>query len=174
LNPSRSRVLTVLQRMGVRIRVEVEREELGEPVGRSMVEPTDGLRGTTVEADELPLVIDEIPALALLAAAAWGESRFSGAAELRVKESDRLGGLARLITELGGHAAVEGDDLVVAGGGLGGGTVRAAGDHRMAMAAFVGALGASGPVTIEGIEAADVSFPGFVATMRALGVEVEG
>ena len=174
LNPSRSRVLAVLERMGIGIRVEVEGEQLGEPVGRLVAQPTDVLRGTTVGEDELPLVIDEVPALAALAASAAGESRFAGAAELRVKESDRLGGLASTIVALGGRADVEGDDLVVAGGGLRGGIADARGDHRMAMAAFVAALGAAGPVRVEGIEAAEVSFPGFVATMRALGVEVEG
>jgi 3-phosphoshikimate 1-carboxyvinyltransferase len=174
LNPSRTSVLGVLERMGMDIVVEVEGEELGEPVGRLVVEPRDGMSGTTVLGDELPLVIDEIPALAVLAAAATGESRFAGAGELRLKESDRLGGLASVITALGGHAAVEGDDLVVAGGGLDGGAVDAGDDHRVAMAAFVAALGAARPVTVEGIEAADVSFPGFVATMRALGAEVAG
>ena len=130
------------------------------------------LRGTTVGPDELPGVIDEIPLLALVAAHADSESRFEGAGELRVKESDRLLGLARGIRELGGEAEVQGDALVVAGGGLAGGTTDARGDHRLAMAFAVGALAARAPCTVTGMEWAEVSFPGFVWTLRRLGVEI--
>jgi 3-phosphoshikimate 1-carboxyvinyltransferase len=119
------------------------------------------------------LLIDEVPVLAMLAAHASGPTRFLGAAELRVKESDRLGGVAAAIGRLGGSAEVDGDDLVVGGGGLSGGAASAGGDHRMAMALAVAALGASGPVEIDGIEAADVSFPGFVRTLSALGARIE-
>ena len=93
LNPTRTRYLHVLGRMGVRVHLEELEVELGEPVGRLEVEPCEGLTGTTVEADELPLIVDEVPVLALLAAHAGGESRFRGAGELREKESDRLHGL---------------------------------------------------------------------------------
>jgi 3-phosphoshikimate 1-carboxyvinyltransferase len=130
------------------------------------------LSGTTVEPDELPLLVDEVPALTALAAHADGETWFGGAGELRVKESDRLAGLVDLVRSLGGHAGVEGDDLVVAGGGLEGGTGSARGDHRMAMALVVAGLAARSPVEVEGVEAADVSFPGFVPTLRSLGARV--
>jgi 3-phosphoshikimate 1-carboxyvinyltransferase len=173
LNPSRVHVLEVLRRMGVRTRAETGAQQLREPVGVLEVEPCEGLRGTTVAASELPLVIDEVPVLALLAAHAREETRFVGAGELRVKESDRLGGVAEAIRSLGGAAAVDGDDLVVAGGGLEGGTASSGGDHRRAMALAVGALGARRPVSIDGMEAADVSFPGFLATLASLGAEVE-
>jgi 3-phosphoshikimate 1-carboxyvinyltransferase len=173
LNPTRLRFLEVLGRMGVRARAEVEAEELGEPVGTIVVEPCTGVHGVPVRAEELPLVVDEVPVLALLAAHAVGESRFEGAGELRVKESDRLGGVVEAIRALGGHAGEEGDDLVVGGGGLAGGHADARGDHRMAMAIAVGALGARGPVTVEGAEAAEVSYPGFLPTLAALGARVE-
>jgi 3-phosphoshikimate 1-carboxyvinyltransferase len=173
LNPSRTFLLEVLRRMGVRTRVEVLRHELGEPVGALEVEPGSALVGTTVDDGELPLVIDEVPMLAMLATAAPSETRFLGAGELRVKEVDRLRGLVSAIRALGGDAGVEGDDLVVAGGGLRGGTVSSDGDHRMAMALAVAGIGARGPVTVEGIEAADVSFPGFVDVLRELGAGVE-
>jgi 3-phosphoshikimate 1-carboxyvinyltransferase len=172
-NPSRTHLLRVLERMGVRTRVEVSRHELGEPVGVLEMAGCDGLTGTEVGAAELPLLIDEVPVLAMLAAHASGPTRFLGAAELRVKESDRLGGVAAAIGRLGGSAEVDGDDLVVGGGGLSGGAASAGGDHRMAMALAVAALGASGPVEIDGIEAADVSFPGFVRTLSALGARIE-
>jgi 3-phosphoshikimate 1-carboxyvinyltransferase len=174
LNPTRLGFLAVLSRMGVRTRTEVEREELGEPVGTLLVEPDAELHGTTVEADELPRVVDEVPVLALLAAHAHGETWFAGASELRVKESDRLEAVTRAIRALGGAAGIEGEDLVVAGGGLQGGRADAGGDHRMAMAIAVSALGARGPVTLEGIEAAEVTFPGFVPLLSNLGARLEG
>lgn len=173
LNPSRTHFLEVLRRMGVRTQQRIEREEVGEPVGQLHVERCDGLSGTRIEPEELPLVIDEVPVLAALAAHAAGETWFLGASELRVKESDRAAAIATGLRSLGGHAGDEGSDLVVAGGGLSGGSASAGGDHRMAMAFVVAAVAASGPSRIEGIEAADVSFPGFVATLRILGVPVE-
>jgi 3-phosphoshikimate 1-carboxyvinyltransferase len=126
-----------------------------------------------VEPDELPLVIDEVPVLAMTAMHASGESRFRGAAELRVKESDRLQGVVDAIHTMGGDAAVEGDDLVVGGGGADGGRVDARGDHRMAMAFAVAGLGCRREVVVDGIDAADVSFPGFVPTLARLGASIE-
>jgi 3-phosphoshikimate 1-carboxyvinyltransferase len=173
LNPSRTHLLEVLGRMGVRTRAEVERSELGEPVGTLEVEATDRIAGTTVAEGELPLLIDEVPVLAFLAAHAAGDTWFLGAGELRVKESNRLDGVADAIRSLGGAAGVEGNDLVIGGGGLRGGRVSSGGDHRMAMALAVAALGARGPVTVDGMEAADVSFPGFVRTLASLGAGIE-
>jgi 3-phosphoshikimate 1-carboxyvinyltransferase len=118
-------------------------------------------------------VIDEVPVLALLAAHARGQTRFAGAGELKVKESDRLGAIEGAILALGGDARVDGDELVVAGGGLRGGQAPASADHRIVMAAAVSALAAREPTTIEAIEAAEVSFPGFVDVLRALGAGVE-
>lgn len=174
LNRSRTAFLAVMERMGVRTRTRVDDTELGEPVGRLEVLSCRGLRGTTVDPSELPLVIDEVPVLTALAAHADGDTRFLGASELRVKESDRLGGLARAVRALGGHAAAETDDLVVAGGGLDGGRVDPGGDHRMIMALCVAGLAARSAVEVEGVEAADVSFPGFVETLRALGARIGG
>ena len=173
LNPSRTHLFDVLGRMGVRIDAEIERHELGEPVGTIQVEPCERLSGTTVAEDELPLVIDEVPVLALIAAHARSETWFLGAGELRIKESDRLRALEDSIRSLGGAGGVEGSDLVVAGGGLRGGVASSQGDHRLAMAIAVGGLGAGGPVTVDGIEAGDVSFPGFVRTLSALGARLE-
>lgn len=174
LNPSRTRYLEVMRRMGVESEFRIAGEELGEPVGDLLIGPCAGLTGTTVEERELPLVVDEVPVLAALAAHARDETRFLGAGELRVKESDRLTGIAEAIRSLGGRADVDGDDMIVAGGGLTGGRVSSRGDHRMAMAAGVAALAASGDSVIEGMEAADVSFPGFVGTLRSLGAGLEG
>lgn len=173
LNPTRLRFLEVLERMGVNTETRVQRDELGEPVGELRVAASSELRGTEVTAAELPLVIDEVPILALLAAHATGETWFVDAAELRVKESDRLAGIADGILGLGGHAGVEGSDLVVAGSGLAGGRADARGDHRLAMAFAVASLAAGAPCDVAGIEAVDVSFPGFVPLLRSLGADVE-
>ncbi len=173
LNPSRLHFLDVMERMGIVTQWEVEGQELGEPMGSIEVEPCDGLRAVRVGADEVPLVIDEVPVLAALAIHAAADSWFLNAAELRVKESDRLGAITRSVRDLGGAAADEGSDLVIAGGGLEGGRTSSGGDHRIAMAMAVAALGARGPSRIDGIDAADVSFPGFVATLGRLGARIE-
>jgi 3-phosphoshikimate 1-carboxyvinyltransferase len=173
LNPSRTAYLEVMRRMGVRTTARVDREEVGEPMGSLEVAAGTNLRPTRVEPSELPLVIDEVPVLALLAAHAGGDSWFLGAGELRHKESDRLAGVAEGIRDLGGQAAAEGDDLVVAGGGLRGGAGRSHGDHRMAMALAVSGLAADAPVEVEGIEAAEVSFPGFATVLARMGAAIE-
>jgi len=173
LNPSRLHFLEVFARLGIEVRCEVDREELGEPVGSMHLAAIEGLRPVRVEPHEIPLIIDEIPILAAVAAHAPGDSWFLDTGELRIKESDRLAAIATQIRALGGHAAEEGDDLVLAGGGLTGGRGDAVGDHRMAMALTVAALAASTPSTVRGMEAADVSFPGFVAMLSRLGADLE-
>jgi 3-phosphoshikimate 1-carboxyvinyltransferase len=173
LNPTRLGFLEVLRRMGVEAVVEPTHEELGEPVGTLTVRPAVRVSGTRVSRDELPRVIDEVPALAAVAAHAVGPSRFEGGAELRVKESDRLAGLARGLRGLGGDTAVEGDDLVVAGGGLRGGSVDAGDDHRLAMALAVAALAGRDASTVAGAQIAEVSYPGFTRDLASLGAFLE-
>jgi 3-phosphoshikimate 1-carboxyvinyltransferase len=172
LNPTRTRFLGVMTRMGVIVEAVETGQQMGEPVGTLQVRGQPRPRPIRVEAAEVPAVIDEIPILALLAAHAPGDSWFLGAGELRVKESDRLDGIVTGIRGLGGHAALEGDDLVVGGGGLGGGDAFSAGDHRLAMAFVVGALAAEAPCTVEGAEAAAVSFPGFAQALASLGAHI--
>jgi 3-phosphoshikimate 1-carboxyvinyltransferase len=176
LNETRGRFLAVMERLGASVQADglTASAALGEPVGSLAGGPgAAGLRGVTVPADELPLVIDEVPILAAMAAHAEGESRFEGAGELRVKESDRLAGLAEGLRGLGGDAAVEGDALVVGGGGLAGGRADGREDHRLAMALAVAALGALGPSAVAGIGWTSVSFPGFVEVLAGLGARVE-
>jgi 3-phosphoshikimate 1-carboxyvinyltransferase len=173
LNPSRTRFLHVMERMGLPVVQRIDGELLGEPVGSLRVSVVDRLVGTTIEPEELPLLVDEVPVLAALGAFASGETWFLGARELRAKESDRLAGLAEGIRAMGGHAGDEGDDLIVAGTGLTGGSVRSQGDHRLAMAFAVAALGGAGPSEVDGIEAAAVSFPGFAEALRDLGATIE-
>ncbi len=119
-------------------------------------------------------MIDEVPVLALLAAhASRRQRRFLDAGELRVKESDRLGALARGIRALGGNAGAEGDDLVVGGGGLRGGAADAEATIGWRWRSRWGRWPRTRPCEIEGMEAADVSFPGFVALLRDLGAAIE-
>jgi 3-phosphoshikimate 1-carboxyvinyltransferase len=173
LNPSRLAFLEVFERMGVEVDVEVEGSVLGEPVGTMHFASRGSIRPVLVGAGEVPLVIDEVPILAALAAHAEGPSRFVGASELRVKESDRLSALTDGLRSLGGLAEEEGDDLVIGGGGLGGGAARSAGDHRIVMALTVAATAAEATSEIDGAESADVSFPGFFGVLRSLGADIE-
>jgi 3-phosphoshikimate 1-carboxyvinyltransferase len=173
LNPTRLGFVAVLARMGVRTVQRVWHEELGEPVGALSIDAGASLRGTRISGEELPGVIDEVPVLAAMAASAGSETRFEGAAELRVKESDRLSGIEAGLRAMGADVVVEGEDLIVAGTGLEGGTARSLGDHRLAMAFAVAALAARRPGEIEDAEVADVSYPGFFRTLASLGADVE-
>ncbi len=174
LNPTRTHFVDVMRRMGVEISTEETWESVGEPAGVMNAAMGAGkLMGTVVPASELPLVHDEVPVLAVLAAAADGESRFEGAAELRIKESNRLEGLAEGLRALGAGAEVQGDALVIAGGGIAGGSADTLRDHRLAMAFVVGGMAARGACSVEGIEWASITFPGFVATMQGLGASLE-
>ena len=147
--------------------------ELDEPIGSLSVSEALLEMPLRVPAAGFPAVIDEVPALAAVACNLPGESRFEGAAELRLKESDRLEGLVLGIRGLGGEAEVQGDDLVVGGGGLPGGEADSQGDHRLAMALAVAALGARRESVIHGAHWAAVSFPGFAEALRSLGADVE-
>lgn len=172
VNPSRTGFLEVLRRAGAEVEVAREGDSLAEPFGAITVRAA-GLRPIEVRASELAAVVDEVPALAALAAHAPGPSRFEGAGELRVKESDRLAGIITGLRQLGGEASTEGESLVVGGGGLAGGTADARGDHRLAMALVVASMTAGSPSEITGAEWIPVSFPGFAATLRSLGAAVE-
>ncbi len=168
LNPTRTGFLRVLDRMGARISLEAPGERCGEPVGDLIVEP-GALRSTTVSAEEIPGLIDEIPVLAVLASRAPGVTSFHQVGELRVKESDRLGLLARNLRATGASAMVEGETLRIEGGDRPpAGRVRTEGDHRIAMAfAVLGTLPGA-KVRVDDRECAAVSFPGFEQTLRGI------
>lgn len=168
VNPTRTAFLDVLARMGVHVEVELREIRLGEHVGRVyLAPPSSSLRPVAVSAAEAPGVIDEVPALAALAALAGGESRFEGLGELRVKESDRLSGLARGLSRFGAPAHVEGDTLVVAGGArLHSAPIEAQGDHRLEMALLALAAAANLDVEVPRERFAHVSFPGFLDALR--------
>ena len=160
LNPLRTGILDALQTMGADIETHVETTD-PEPSG-AVTARTSDLQAIDAGGHLIPRLIDEASLLALLATRAHGESRIADAAELRVKESDRLHTTERALSALGLELEVEPDGFTIAGGArAGGGAVDAAGDHRIAMLAAVAAVSGAGPVTIRGAEAVDVSYPTF-------------
>ncbi|MDK2882812.1 MAG: 3-phosphoshikimate 1-carboxyvinyltransferase [Bacillota bacterium] len=160
INPTRTGILEVLGAMGAKITVSNCREVSGEPQADITVTAGE-LKGIVIAGPLIPRLIDEIPALAVAACYAQGETVIRDAAELRVKESDRLAALARELGALGAQIHELPDGLIIRGRPLHGGEVSSHGDHRLAMALAVGALAASGPVTIAGAECVNVSFPDF-------------
>jgi len=127
------------------------------------------LEGTTVDAEEVPLAIDELPLVALLGCFAEGETVVRGARELRVKESDRIAGVVEGLSALGADIEGAEDGFVVRGsGGLRGGTIDARGDHRMAMMGAVAGLASREGVEVVGMDAAAISYPGFVEDLASL------
>jgi 3-phosphoshikimate 1-carboxyvinyltransferase len=119
-------------------------------------------------------LLDEIPAWAVAASAARGTSRLRGAAELRVKESDRLHALAEGLRRLGVQVEETADGLDIHGGPVAGGTVRSHGDHRIAMAFALIGTRATGPVTVDDASSIATSYPGFSDALRSLGGRVDG
>jgi 3-phosphoshikimate 1-carboxyvinyltransferase len=165
LSPTRTGFIDVLRAMGGKVELQLEASE-PEPVG-SIVASTSRLHGTTVDPALVPSLIDEVPALAVAAAFAEGRFEVTGARELRIKESDRIAALGEGLAALGVDVSELPDGLVVEGGRpLVGARVRSHGDHRIAMAMAVAALGASGPSKIEGAACVAVSFPDFFALLE--------
>jgi 3-phosphoshikimate 1-carboxyvinyltransferase len=171
LNPGRVGFLEVLRAMGASLQVTTDSAE-PEPVG-SILARSSRLHGVDVPAAAVPGLIDEIPALAVAAAHASGRFTVSGAAELRIKESDRIAALAEGLSRMGATVEERPDGLAIDGGSpLHGATVRAQDDHRIAMALAVAGLAASGTTSIEGAEAASVSFPEFYDVLaKGAGLE---
>jgi 3-phosphoshikimate 1-carboxyvinyltransferase len=167
LNPARIRFVDVLVRMGAAIEVVPTGERLGEPVGDLHVTSAP-LHGTVVEGVEVPGVIDEIPVLAIAAACAEGITEFRDAAELRVKESDRIATVGELLTRLGVGTEQGDDRLVVRGGRLQPGEVDSHGDHRIAMTAAVAAGAIAGETRVRGWRSVATSYPEFAADLAAL------
>lgn len=175
LNPTRTAFLDVLVRMGVDVAVDVTSDpDASEPVGSVTAARTD-LRATTVEGEEIPRLIDELPLIAALGARAAGTTRIRDAEELRTKESDRITAMVSNLNAVGVQAAETEDGLEVEGTDRPlKGRVRTEGDHRIAMA--FGVLGSlpGNDIEIDDPAAADVSFPGFWGTLRAVSSKREG
>jgi 3-phosphoshikimate 1-carboxyvinyltransferase len=168
VNPTRAGVLEVLRRMGAAIVLESPREVAGEPEADIRVRGAC-LQGTTIGGDLIPRLIDEIPVLAVVAALAEGETVISDAAELRVKEVDRIAALAEELAKFGIRIAPRPDGLVIQGGArLRGARVTSRGDHRMAMSLAIAGLFADGETTIEDVACVETSCPGFAQLLLSV------
>lgn len=168
LNPTRTGLLGVLLRMGARLREEEQTKGPGEPCGK--LELVGGqLRGTAVAGKEIPNVIDEIPILAVAGALAQGTTTIRDAAELRVKESDRLAVVAHHLGAMGADVEELPDGLVIRGGRpLRGARLTSHGDHRIAMAFAIAGLFADGETVIEDAGCVETSYPGFAEQLKRL------
>jgi 3-phosphoshikimate 1-carboxyvinyltransferase len=172
VNPRRTGLLRVLRAMGADIEVEPSGETGGEPVADLRVRHAP-LRGVEVPIEDVADMIDEFPVLFVAAALAEGTTRIRGAAELRVKESDRIAAMVAAVRALGGHAEETPDGAVIEGTArLLGGQVDSRGDHRVAMASVVAAQCARGPVRIADCANVATSFPGFVEISNTCGMNL--
>jgi 3-phosphoshikimate 1-carboxyvinyltransferase len=173
VNPTRTGILEMLALMGADLRLVNHRSYGMEPVADIEVRPAQ-LHGARIPERLVPLAIDEFPALFVAAACAEGETLVTGAAELRVKESDRIAAMARGLGVLGVAHDVLTDGLRIRGGqSFGGGTIDSRGDHRIAMAFAVASLRATAPIEILDTANVATSFPGFAELANSVGLHVE-
>jgi 3-phosphoshikimate 1-carboxyvinyltransferase len=168
LNPTRTGLLTILERMGAEVEITAGGEENGEPIGDLRVRASK-LHATEVGGAEVPLAIDELSLVALAACFAEGTTTIRDAAELRRKESDRIATVSAALNTLGGQVEATEDGMVVTGiGGLRGGAIDSHGDHRVAMLGAVAGLASADGVEVANMDAAAVSYPGFEADLALL------
>lgn len=174
LNPLRTGLLDTLDEMGASIEIRNARSAGDEPVGDLHIR-TSRLRGVTVPAERAPRMIDEYPILAVAAACAEGRTILHGLDELRVKESDRLAGIAAGLAQCGVAVEIEGGSLTIQGCGgppPGGARIAARLDHRIAMAFLVLGLNAVAPIEIDDGATIETSFPDFAGFLRRLGADI--
>ena len=169
INPTRTGVIDILRLMGANIEVLNQRVVGGEPVADLHVVYSP-LKGIDIPEELVPLAIDEFPVLFVAAACASGQTRLSGAEELRVKESDRIQVMADGLQILGVNAQPTADGMVIQGGLIGGGVVSSHGDHRIAMSFSIAGLRAHAPITVLDCENVNTSFPEFKDLVKRLGL----
>ena len=171
LNPTRTRFLDILRRMGADVEMRgVGEDAIGEPVGE-IVARRSSLAATTVGPEDVPGAVDELPLLALLGAFAEGETLVWGAGELRVKETDRIRAVCEEFRKVGVEIEERPDGFVVAGDperGIKGGRASSRGDHRIGMGLAIAGLASRKGVEVENLEAASVSYPGFLRDLESL------
>ena len=171
VNPTRTGLIDMLRLMGADIRVTPLADAGAEPVADILVHRS-ALHGVQVPEALVPLSIDEFPVFFVAAAAARGETRVSGAGELRVKESDRLAVMAEGLAAVGVECELLAEGLRIQGGAIGGGRIDSHGDHRIAMAFAVAAAVARAPIEIQDVANVATSFPGFPEAARAIGLDL--
>ncbi len=171
MNPTRTGVIDILQRMGAAITVTNERDVGGEPVADLRVQSAP-LKGINIPPELVPLAIDEFPVIFVAAACAQGRTVLTGAEELRVKESDRIQVMADGLNTVGIQAEATADGMIIEGGSPGAGCVASHGDHRIAMAFSMAALRAQGDIEIRDCANVNTSFPGFVEQAGRVGMNI--
>lgn len=171
VNPTRTGLLEALRLMGADLRLHPRADLGGEPVADIEARPSR-LRGIAVPHELVASMIDEFPVLLAAAAVAEGETVVTGAAELRVKESDRIAAMAAGLTALGVRLETRPDGILVHGGPVSGGIVESHGDHRVAMAFAVLGARATAPVVVRDVQNVATSFPGFAATAARAGLRL--
>lgn len=171
INSTRDGVINILRLMGANIEVMNRRDVGGEPVADLRVRSAP-LKGIRIPEDQVPLAIDEFPAIFVAAACAEGETVLTGAEELRVKESDRIQVMADGLSAIGVDATATPDGIVIQGGRIKGGRVDSHGDHRIAMAFSMAALKSENEIVIDDCANVNTSFPGFVALAADAGLMI--
>ena len=172
LNPTRDGVIQILRLMGANITLENERLFGAEPVADIRVKSAK-LKGIKIPESLVPLAIDEFPVLFIAAVCAEGETVLTDAAELRVKESDRIQVMADGLSNLGVKTQVTDDGIIIQGGVIGGGKVESHDDHRIAMAFAIAGLRSTGAIIINNCANVATSFPGFVIKSKAVGLNIK-
>ncbi len=173
INPTRAGVITALQDMGGNIELVNERDVAGEPVA-DIVATSSHLRGTELAGSIMPLLMDEVPIIAVAAAMAEGETVISDASELRVKETDRISATVDWLIAAGVEAEARDDGMAIVGSGkIAGGTYQSQDDHRIAMALGIAGMVAEGPITIVEANCASISYPEFWDELYSLGGVVD-
>ncbi|MDZ4133069.1 MAG: 3-phosphoshikimate 1-carboxyvinyltransferase, partial [Dethiobacteria bacterium] len=175
INPTRTGIIDALQQMGAAVIIENERLWGNEPVADILITGGNRLKSITIDGALIPRLIDEIPVMAVAAAVADGETVISDAAELRIKESDRIAALAGEMGKLGVRITEKEDGMIIHGGSdLLGAEVDSCGDHRIAMALAVAGLAAAGETAVHNAGVINISFPGFMAALRSLTLKKPG
>ena len=169
VNPTRSGIITALKKMNAQLKLMDERQVAGEPVADVLVRTSD-LKGIELSGDTVPLLIDEIPVIAVAAAVADGETVIKDAQELRVKESDRIESSISWLRAAGINAEGTSDGMIISGNQkINGGSFQSYDDHRLAMSLGIAGLISEQPITISDPDVASISYPGFWGTVKELG-----
>lgn len=168
LNPTRTGILDVFQAMGAEVKVDHQLESSGEPIG-SVTISCEGLKGVEIGGDLIPRLIDEIPIIAVVATQAMGKTIIRDAAELKVKETNRISTTANELRRLGAHVEETDDGMIIEGPTpLHGATCQSHGDHRIGMAMAIAGLATDEPVIVDGADAIKVSFPRFYELLKQI------
>lgn len=171
INPNRDAVIHILREMGADITLLNEKIVSGEPVADIRVRSAK-LHGIDIPESRVPAAIDEFPAIMVAAACAKGETRLTGAGELRVKESDRITAITQGLQTLGINVDEQADGMTVTGGTIAGGEINSFTDHRIAMAFSIAGLNSTAPITVKDCVNVETSFPGFVDVAKKAGLDL--